>query len=80
MAHKSYLLIGFITDRDHGNKFAGVHTPLRQDGYYGEPPYGLADHWRQNPMHPMETVAIVQVVDDNADWIKRVADKRLDVA
>jgi hypothetical protein len=60
-----YLVIGFIPDNDDWKPGRGVHTPLRQDGYYGGPPVGVADDWRKNPIHPQERIAIVQVISDS---------------
>jgi hypothetical protein len=69
----SYLVIGFIPERSGRlsdlpvrplAESSGVHTPLRQDGYYGEAPLELAEHWRNNKVHPRERVIVVKVVDE----------------
>ena len=71
----SYLVLGFIPDDNPkitGRPLPthGVHTPLRSDGYYGEcggPPIGLAQSWREKPIHPLERVVVVQVVEDGVE-------------
>jgi hypothetical protein len=69
----SYLVIGFIPERSDRlsdlpvsplTEDGGVHTPLRQDGYYGSPPIELAEHWRKHKVHPRERVVVVRVVDE----------------
>jgi len=71
----TYLVIGFIPEESNRlsglqipvlEDSGGVHTPLRQDGYYGsvESARGLAELWRENKVHPRECVAVVKVVDE----------------
>lgn len=65
----SFLVIGFIPDA--APERDGVHTPLRQDGYYrtvdgAMGARGVAEYWRANKKHPRERVAIVEVVDEGA--------------
>lgn len=71
----SYLVLGFIPERSSRiaelpitplSEPSGVHTPLRQDGHYGdaESALGVAELWRQNPIHPRERVLVVEIVDE----------------
>jgi hypothetical protein len=62
-----YLVLGFIPDDDPAvtgkpRTGHGAHTPLRSDGYYADPPHGIAKAWREYPIHPRERVAVVQVM------------------
>ena len=71
----SYLVIGFIPERSDRlsglpitplAESSGVHTPLRQDGYYStaEGALGVALCWRDAKLHSRERVVVVRVIDE----------------
>jgi hypothetical protein len=69
----SFLVLGFVPEnspvhpglRLSNGAGTGVHWPLRSDGYYSGPPFGVARDWRARPAHPRERVVIVRIVNDH---------------
>ena len=67
----AYIVLGFIPDRDDEHEddpagpLRGVHTPLRQDGFYSKPTaLAMAKEWRKKLMEPREKVSVFEVIDE----------------